>query len=95
MRDAYVYYRIVPALAAETARCVAALLVAMAPHCTRPPRLMQRCDDPDTWMEIYEGIADWPAFSAALHRCVAETRSAAGVIGGRQLECFCPRDAAR
>lgn len=92
MRAAYVYYRISPARAGAAARCTAALLHAMAPYCTKPPQLMRRCDDPDTWMEVYEGIADWTAFSAALQRAVPETGCDACASGGRQLECFVSHD---
>lgn len=88
MRNAYVYYRVDPERAAPAARCVDALLLAMAPHCGQPPRRMVRCDEPAMWMEIYEDIGDFAAFSAAL----AAAEGAAGCMGfirgERHLECF-------
>jgi len=90
MRTACVYYRVEPAHATECARCVDALLAAMASCCAIPPRRLRRCDDADTWMELYEGVVDWAAFEHALER---ETRlSGAGryATGGRHLECFTP-----
>lgn len=90
MRTACVYYRIEPTHAAECARCVDALLAAMTSCCTIPPRRLRRCGDADTWMELYQGIADWTAFERTLER---ETRLS-GVdryaAGGRHLECFTP-----
>ena len=88
MRHAYVYYRVAPAQAAAAAARVDVLLQAMAPHCGQPPRQLVRCDDTTTWMEIYEGIADWPAFAAALRATEAQTGLAAFVDGDRHLECF-------
>ncbi len=88
MRAAYVYYRIDPARAEEAAGCVDALLSAMTPHCAMPPRRLCRCDDADTWMEIYEGIADWSGFSAALAQAVLNCGVVRHVLGERHLECF-------
>jgi hypothetical protein len=49
---------------------------------------VQRCDDPATWMEIYEGIADWDGFAAAMQVAVAAARVSACTQGDRQIECF-------
>ena len=65
-----------------------ALLQAMAPHCGMPPRRLVRCGDATTWLEIYEGIANWPAFEAALRARLAALRVADVVDGERHLECF-------
>ena len=35
-------------------------------------RLLRRSDDPSTWMEIYEAVADPPRFEAALERLLAQ-----------------------
>ena len=88
MRHAYVYYRVAPAHAVAAAAQADALLRAMAPHCGPPPRRLVRCDDTSTWMEIYEDIADWPAFAAALRAAEAQTGLAALIDGDRHLECF-------
>lgn len=93
MKHAYLYYRIDPAQAATAAIRIDALLAEMAVHCTRPPRRLRRCDDAETWMEIYEGIADFAAFSHALDAAAHRFDCAAFTRGERHLECFFPVDA--
>lgn len=88
MRDAYVYYRVAPAHAALAANRVDTLLQALASHCTHLPRRLVRCDDAMTWMEIYEGIVDWTAFTAAMQRAVHTLQIDACLNGERHLECF-------
>jgi hypothetical protein len=88
VRAAYVYYRIDPHRAGDASACSDALLAAMAAHCARPPCRLSRCDDADTWMEIYEGIADWPAFADALDRETARLDAHRYAADGRHLECF-------
>jgi len=94
VRSAYVYYRIDPAQADLAAAWIDALLDAMAVHCRRPPRRMSRCDDPETWMEIYEGIADFAAFAAAQEAAVQAFNCAAFTRNERHLECFSAPDQA-
>ncbi|MBW8329523.1 MAG: DUF4936 family protein [Thiobacillus sp.] len=86
--SAYVYYRIDPEQAQLAARRIDALLNTMAAHCSAPPRRLSRCDDAATWMEIYEGIADFAAFTEALERATADAAGAAFILGERHLECF-------
>lgn len=88
MKHAYVYYRIDPAQASLAAPRIDALLGALARYCSQPPRRLQRCDDPSTWMEIYEGIADFSVFSAALNLAVLDLDCAGYMLGERHLECF-------
>lgn len=88
MRAAYVYYRVDPARAGEADARISALLNAMTPYCAFAPRCMARCDDPQTWMEIYEGIADWAAFTTALQHAVQKTGMDVCTLGERHLECF-------
>jgi hypothetical protein len=90
VKCAYVYYRIDPALAQLAASRVDALLSAMAAHCSVPPRRLSRCDDAATWMEIYEGIADYAAFTAALNAATLGASCSAYTLGERHLECFTP-----
>jgi hypothetical protein len=92
--SAYVYYRIDPAQAQLAADRIDALLRAMAMHCSLPPRRMSRCDDPETWMEIYEGIADFAAFATASHAAAQDFDCAAFTRDERHMECFCAPDAA-
>lgn len=88
MECAFVYYRIDSAHAFEAAGRIDDLLKKMASHCMLPPRRLCRCDDPDTWMEIYEGIADLPGFVTALQNELRAGRADHFVVGERHLECF-------
>jgi hypothetical protein len=90
VKCAYVYYRIDPAQAALAAGRIDALLGAMAEHCSQPPRRLIRCDDSATWMEIFEGIADFKRFEAALNAGAQTFNCAAFTRGDRHLECFVP-----
>ena len=94
MRHAYVYYRIDPAQLGLAALRIDALLNAMAGHCGQPPHRLYRCDDPLTWMEIYEDIADFAAFSVALNAAVQVFDCQSFTQGERHLECFAAANAA-
>jgi len=88
VKCAYVYYRIDPAQASEAADRIDALLDGMTAHCSQLPRRLSRCDDAATWLEIYEGIPDFAAFSAALNAAVQVFGCGACIQGERHLECF-------
>jgi len=90
VKCAYVYYRIDPEQASLAATRIDALLNTMATHCSQPPRRLARCDDPTTWMEIYEGIANSDAFTAALNRAAEALNYGEFTLGKRHLECFLP-----
>ncbi len=90
MKCAYVYYRIDPEQASLAATRIDALLNAMTTHCSQPPRRLERCDDPTTWMEIYEGIADLTTFAVALNRAAEALSYGEFTLGKRHLECFLP-----
>lgn len=82
------YYRIDPGQAQLAAERIDLLLNAMAVHCGKRPRRMYRCDNAATWMEIYEGIADFMTFAKALHGAAQDLRCATFTRGERHLECF-------
>jgi len=88
VRHAYIYYRVDAAQAARAAARVDTLLRALAPYCGAPPRRLVRCDDATTWMEVYEDIADWPAFEAALQERLDALGIAGLLDGPRHLERF-------
>lgn len=88
MQHVYVYYRVDLSQAGLAAMQIDRLLLAMAPHCGRPPRRLARCDDPSTWMEIYENIARLEPFLAALQTAVEAHGCHAFIREGRHLECF-------
>ena len=88
MKYAYIYYRIDPAQEATAADRIDALLGMMAGHCAQPPHRLRRCDDFAMWMEVYEEITDYAAFTAALDAAVQRLGCAAFTQGERHLECF-------
>lgn len=67
----YIYYRVAPGEAARVRALVDTLQSALCQDTGIEGRLMRRDNDPDTWMEIYEGVADPPRFEAALDRLLA------------------------
>lgn len=86
----YVYYRIV----ADTpeARASVERLLADVDRATRVKgRLLARCEDPSTWMEIYGPIDDVTGFSRTLASLVEQHGVAALASDGRRrAECFAP-----
>lgn len=88
MRHAYVYYRIDLAQAGLAASRIDTLLASMAAFCSRPPRRLIRCENPETWMEVYEDIPDMAAFVTALNSAVEALRCGEFTLDERHLECF-------
>jgi len=84
----YVYYRVIAdTQAARTS--VATLMNEIQTATGVIGRLLMRCDDPGTWMEIYEPIDDAAGFSRTLAALVARYRVAAIAVDGRRhTECF-------
>ncbi|TMI16066.1 MAG: DUF4936 family protein [Betaproteobacteria bacterium] len=64
----YVYYKLDPARLAELRPAIEALFKAVEREFGVRGRWMRRRDDPATYMEVYEGIADEEAFDAMLDR---------------------------
>ena len=54
-------------------------------------RLLVRRDEPDLWMEIYEGVGQPAQFEQTLAHCVDELQFTGLLLpaGTRKLECFC------
>lgn len=88
MRHVYIYYRIDLAQADLAATRIGLLLNAMVPYCRQPPRRLNRCSDPATWMEIYEGVADLEVFSDTLNRTLRTINCTVFTLGERHRECF-------
>jgi hypothetical protein len=56
--------------------------------------LLRRRDPPETWMEVYEGVADEASFDRALQSAVAASGFAEAAEGAsRHTERFVPVDA--
>lgn len=68
----YIYYRVAPSETARARAVVGAVQSALHQDTGIHGRLLRRDDDPSTWMEIYEGVADPLRFEAALERLLAQ-----------------------
>jgi len=79
----YVWYRVVGDLAAARAT-VDALLHDVFANAGVAGRLLWRRDDPRTWMEIYEGVADASLFEEKLERAALRHDVARFAEGGRR-----------
>ena len=51
-------------------------------------RLLMRHDDPSTWMEVYESIADAALFDSVLQEATANAGPVDYAIDGRHVERF-------
>ena len=88
----YIYYRILADRTADARRVVDALQADVLRETGVRGRLLNRRDDPATWMEIYDGIAEEKAFHLALDAAV-ERRGFAAILapGSRRVtEVFAP-----
>jgi hypothetical protein len=68
----YIYYRVAQSEAVRVRAVVDAVQSALRQDTGIQGRLLWRNDDPSTWMEIYEAVADPPGFEAALERLLAQ-----------------------
>ncbi|MGQ0545647.1 MAG: DUF4936 family protein [Betaproteobacteria bacterium] len=64
----YIYYKIEPERAAQLRHQVEDLFELVEKQFNVRGRWMRRRDDPSTYMEVYEGVADEPAFEALMER---------------------------
>ena len=64
----YVYYKVDTARLAELRAAVDRLFAAVERDCGVRGRLMHRRDDPTTYMEVYEDVADQVLFEKTLSR---------------------------
>ena len=66
----FIYYR-ASGDESELRAAVRAMQQALAQETGVAGRLMRRADDPTTWMEVYEPVADAPRFERSLAAAVA------------------------
>ncbi|MBS0544822.1 MAG: DUF4936 family protein [Proteobacteria bacterium] len=89
----YIYYRVrddIPRAVAVEA--IGRLQAALARRSGVAGRLLQRADDPSTWMEVYDDVSDAAAFDAAL-RDEAEAAGITSLLAldsMRHVERFAP-----
>lgn len=72
MTHYYVYYRIDPARLDAMRRAVEEVFAAVEHATGVRGRWMRRRDDPGTYMEVYENVADEGVFEDALARATAQ-----------------------
>ena len=72
MTNYYVYYRVDAGRLDELRSSVENLFATVARETGIAGRWMRRSDDPTTYMEVYEGVRDEPAFEALLEREAAK-----------------------
>ena len=82
MTNYYVYYRVDARRVEGVRSSVQELFKAIESKTGICGRLMRRRDDPSTYMEVYEGVADDKAFEALLER------ESAGLGLERRVERF-------
>ena len=88
----YVYYRIDVEHRVRARHAVTAVLEEVASRTGIAGRVAQRRDDPDTWMETYEGVADAEQFTRVLDEVVARHAADRWLAQGgkRTLEVLVP-----
>ena len=64
----YVYYKVAPGRVDELRPRIEALFSLLEKRSGVRGRWMRRRDDPATYMEVYEGVADERAFEALIER---------------------------
>ena len=64
----YVYYKVAPERVQELRSLIQALFTVVEERCGVRGRWLRRRDDPATYMEVYEGVADESAFEALMER---------------------------
>ena len=78
----YVYYKLAPERVEAARTLVNELFKMIKAEFDVHGRWMRRRDDPTTYMEVYEGVRDEPAFEALLER------EGARIAPNRRLERF-------
>jgi hypothetical protein len=68
----YVYYRVDLSRVNELRAAVEELFRAVERETGIRGRWMRRCDDPSTYMEVYEGVPAEAAFEALLERAASK-----------------------
>lgn len=84
----YIYYRVVQSARAQT--LVRDIQAAVHRRTGVAGRVLRRRNDPTTWMEIYENVADSVAFERSLDAAVraCDFASVLAADSARKLECF-------
>ncbi|MDB5816106.1 MAG: hypothetical protein JWN23_3223 [Rhodocyclales bacterium] len=73
MESFYIYYRIDPARREAALTAVDIIFEQVQARCAIRGRLMQRADDANTWMEVFEGVVEAQMFRSALEEIVVRS----------------------
>lgn len=86
----YIYYRVQPAHAEACAAKTNELLAALKKATGVAGRMLKKRDEPNLWMEIYEGVADDAKFEWELAEAVARLKIQEMLQEHttRHIECF-------
>jgi hypothetical protein len=86
----YVYYRVAPGIGASARDRVRAAQADITAATSVANRLLTKRDEPDLWMEVYEGVADAGSFEHALAAAVDKHGLDRILRSGtvRKIECF-------
>ena len=84
----YVWYRVRDDAAAEAETAVRALQARLACRTGIAGRLLKKRDAPETWMDIYEGVAEPQGFERQMQELVERYDVEMFLEGGRHVECF-------
>jgi hypothetical protein len=86
----FVYYRVTPGVDAHARDRVRAAQAEVAAALGIAARLLTKRDEPELWMEVYEGITDADVFERALAASVEHHELAKLARPGtvRKVECF-------
>lgn len=94
----YIYYRVAAADGERLQSTVTAMQTDLHDTTGIAGRLLQRRDDPQTWMEVYEGVSDRDGFEKALSETAARHKLEALLESPRVIERFVsaapPKDSA-
>ena len=86
----YIYYRVDPQQEAKATEAAQTVLRHVAAAMKIQGILRKKCDEPNLWMEVYEGIADRVPFETALQEAEQESGILQILNAGerRHRECF-------
>lgn len=84
----YVWYQVTDADDRELEQAVRGLQARLACRTGVAGRLLKRRDRPDTWMEVYEAVAEPIAFERELQALVDQFDIEVRLADRRHVECF-------
>lgn len=93
MNHYYIYYRVGEKNAAEAETLVRSMQARLACRSGVAGRLLKKRNEPDLWMEVYEGVSETERFERLLGQAVDEFDLDMFLDGARHLECFAGEEA--